>query len=75
MESIIEEALSVSKKVVDFNRKNFRQSAKGYRRLEKRERMKTMLKSAINRIKMDWIYFRWNGWSKTINRSIVAKNQ
>lgn len=59
MDLLIKEALSFPKKSIVLDRNGYENSVRGYKQLVKQDRVLNMFESAKNRIKMDWLYFRW----------------
>lgn len=62
MNNTIFEAIKRPKNMIYLDEACYKQSAKEFKRLLKQDRRKSILYSAINRIKMDWLYLKWRGW-------------
>lgn len=62
MLSIFEETTATPKKTLKIDLEHFKESINGYVKLKKQDRRNAMISSAVNRIKMDWLYLKWRGW-------------
>lgn len=59
MDELIKEAISFPKKNIAWNVVEYSKSVRGYVKLVRQDRISNMIASAKNRLKMDWLYFRW----------------
>lgn len=59
MDNLIKEAIFYPKKSVALDEVEYSKSVRGYEKLARQDRISNMFASAKNRIKMDWLYFRW----------------
>lgn len=62
MDAIIRFAVNKNKKTMEMSESSFNASLNGYRKLQKNDRLQMQIASALNRIKMDWLYVKWMGW-------------
>lgn len=62
MNSIILEALTHPKRCIELDESLYNYSVSGFKKLIKKERRNKMINSALNRLKMDWLYLKWKGW-------------
>lgn len=60
MNEVITKSVSIPKIIEPLSKDTFSHSLKPYLKLIKRNRINSIIKSASNRIKMDWIHFKWN---------------
>ena len=59
MKSIISQVAKSSKKVESLDKKAYERFLRSYRRILLKYRILTMIDSAVNRLKMDWLYLNW----------------
>lgn len=62
MADVIKNAIYSTKKTIELKEEEFNESLKGYLKFQRIDRHKMQIASAINRIKMDWLYIKWKGW-------------
>lgn len=62
MNKIILETVSLPRANMVLSEDSYIKSVKGYIKLKKQDRRNNMISSALNRIKMDWLYLKWQGW-------------
>lgn len=59
MINIISQVANSSKKIESLNKKAYKRNLRPYRRMFLKYRLQTMIDSAVNRMKMDWLYLNW----------------
>lgn len=62
MQAVIKDALSKPKLTIELNEEQFKLSSEKYIGFRKQDEKNAKINSVKNRIKMDWLYLRWNGW-------------